>query len=115
MHLAHGGVDVAVGQAGQTDVALRIVPAEVHEPVIVDSEHLAGGLVVPEPAGRAEDAEEDFGVDTVALHVGATAVGIGRPADALLAVLVEPGRRHDVDPIVLAGHVLLPGRPDAAD
>src|SRR5262249_4651198 len=108
MHRAPGGGAVAVGRAGQTDVALRIVPAEVHEPVVVDSEHLPGGLVVTEPAGRAEDAEEDLGVDTVALHVGATAVGIGWPADALLAVLVETGRRHDVDTIVLAGHVFLP-------
>src|SRR5262249_57697900 len=95
MHRAPGGGAVAVGRAGQTDVALRIVPAEVHEPVIVDSEHLAGGLVVPEPAGRAEDAEEDFGVDTVALHVGATAVGIGGGAGAPPA---RPLRTHRPPP-----------------
>ena len=38
--------------------------------------------------------------------------GIGRAANALLAVLVETGRRHDVDAIVHPGHELLPGRSD---
>src|SRR5919198_1375922 len=38
--LLHGGVDVAVGQAGQADLAVGIMAAEVPQPVVVDPEHL---------------------------------------------------------------------------
>ena len=111
--LLHGGVDVAVGQAGQTDVAVGIVAAEVLQPVVVDPEHLVGGLRVVEPRGGAEDAVDHLGLDAVAVHVLHAQGGIGGPADALLAVFVEPGRGHDVDPIVRAGDVLRSGRADA--
>src|SRR5207302_7940607 len=38
--------DVAIGQAGEADLAVGIVAAEVHQPVVVDPEHLARRLVV---------------------------------------------------------------------
>ncbi len=42
--LLHRGVDVAVGQAGQADVPVGIVAAEVLQPVVVDAQHLVAGL-----------------------------------------------------------------------
>ena len=109
------GVDVAIGQAGEPDVAVAVVTAEGREPVVVDPEHLVGRLVVVESRGRAEDAEDHLGIDAVTVHVLHAEGGVRRPADASLAVLVEARRRHDVDTIVLPRHVLLPRRPHAAD
>src|SRR5438067_2738607 len=60
--LLHGRVDVAVGQAGQADVAVGIVIAEVLQPVVVDPEHLVRGLGIVEPRGGAEDAVDDLGL-----------------------------------------------------
>ena len=111
--LLHGGIDIAVGQARQADVAVGIVIAEVLQPVIVDPEHLVRGLGVVEPGGGAENAVDDLGLHAVAIHVLHAERGIGRPPDALLAVLVEPGRGHDVDAVVRAGDELLSGRADA--
>src|SRR5262249_41671200 len=113
--LLHGGVDVSVGQAGQADLPVGIVPAEVLQPVVVDPEHLLGRLVVVQARGCAEDAEDDLGLHAVELHVLQAQVRIGRPPDALLAVLVEPDRGHLVDAIILAGHQLGAARADAAD
>src|SRR2546430_1736978 len=90
--LLHGRVDVAVWQAGQADVAFGIVAAEGFQPVVVDPEHLVGGLRIVEPRRGAEDAVDHLGLDPVAVHVFHAQRGIGGPADALLAVLVEPGR-----------------------
>src|ERR671930_111532 len=53
-------VDVAVRQAGEADLAIRIVPAKIDEPVVVDAEHFLRGLVVVQPCGCAEDAEDDL-------------------------------------------------------
>jgi len=89
--LAHRRVDVAVGQAGQPDVARRVVAAEVHEPVVVDAEHLGGRLVIAEPRGRAQDAEDDLGLHAVPLHVLDPQRRIGGTAYPLLAVIVQPG------------------------
>ena len=110
----HRRVDVAVGQAGQADEAVGIVAAEVHEPVVVDAEHLVRGLGVVQPRGRAEDAVDDLGLHAVAVHVLRAQHRIGRTGDPLLAVLVETGRGHHVHAVVLAGHVLGAGRPHAA-
>ena len=112
--LLHRGVDVAVGQAGQADEAVRVVAAEVHQPVVVDVEHLGGRLVVVEPGGRAEDAVDDLGLHAVAVHVLRAQRRSRRTGDALPAVIVETGRRHHVHAVVLAGLVLGPGRPHAA-
>jgi hypothetical protein len=89
------------------------VPAELDEPVVVDLEHLVGGLGVIEPRGRAEDAVDHLGVDAVALHVERAELGVGGAADALLAVFVEAGRGHHVDAVVGARDVLRAGGADA--
>src|SRR2546427_287469 len=115
VRLGHGRVDVAVGQAREPDLTVGMMAAEVHEPVVVDPEHLRSRLVVGEPRGRAEDAEHDLGVHAVTLHVGDPELGIGRAPNALAAVGEEAGGRHDVHALVLPGHVLLPGRAEATD
>jgi hypothetical protein len=114
MHLGHRRLDVAVGQARQPDVAIGIVAAEVGEPRVVDAQHLGGGLAVGELRGRGEDAVDDLGVDAVAVHLLDPQVRIARPANALLAVLVEAGRGHDVHPQLLARLVLRARRAHAA-
>ena len=111
MDLLHRGVDVAVRQAREPDLAIGVVAAEVGQPVVVDAEHLLGGLVVVQARGGAEDAEDDLGLDAVELHVLDAEMGVGRAADALLAVLVESRRGHLIDAIVLSRHVLRPGGP----
>src|SRR5437899_3792847 len=115
VRLGHGGVDVAVGQAREPDLTVGMMAAEVHEPVVVDPEHLRSRLVVGEPRGRAEDAEHDLGVHAVTLHVGDPELGIGRAPNALAAVGEGAGGPHAVQPLVLHGHVLLPGRAEATD
>src|SRR4026208_922111 len=89
--LLHRRVDVAVGQAGQADEAVGVVPAEVYQPVVVDVEHLGGGLVIVQPRGRAEDAVDALGLHPVAVHVLRPQLGSGRPGDALAAVGLESG------------------------
>ena len=49
-----------------------------------------------EPPGRAEDAVEHLGLHAVAVLVLDAQIGIGEAADALLAVVVEPGLGHAV-------------------
>src|SRR5207245_11068175 len=114
MDVLDRGVDVAVGQAGEPDVAVGVVAAEVDEPVVVDPEHLVGRLVVVESCGCAEDAEDHLGIDAVTVHVLDAQGGVRRAAETLLAVLAEARRRHDVHAIVLPRPGLLPRRPPAA-
>ena len=97
MDLGHRGVDVAIGQARQADVAVGIVAAELGQPRVVDAQHLVGGLAVVQLGRRGEDAVDHLGVDAVAIHLLDAQVRVARPADALLAVLVAgrspPSRR----------------------
>src|SRR5499427_11044875 len=113
LDLLHRGVDVAVRETSEADVAVGIVADEVGEPVVVDAEHLAGRRVVAELGGGAEDAVEHLGLHAVPLHVLGAEHGIRRATDALLAILVEPGIGHDVHTVVHAGDVLLAGGPHA--
>jgi len=108
-------IEVAVRQTREPHVPLRIVLAKLDEPIVVDPEHLTGRFVVSEPRRRPEDAEEHLGLDAVPVHVLDAQVRIARAADPLLAVVVEPGRRHHVHALILSGHVLRARRPDAAD
>ena len=96
-------VDVAIGQAGKPDLALRVVPAELLEPIVVDAQHLVRRFAVVEARGGAEDAVHHLGIDAVALHVLDAQMRVGAAADILLAVLVHPGLGHLVDPVVLTG------------
>jgi hypothetical protein len=43
MDLLHGVVDVAIGQAGETDLTVRIVAAEISEPIVVDAAEMSAG------------------------------------------------------------------------
>jgi hypothetical protein len=95
--LLHRGVDVAVGQAGQPDVPVGIVAAEVLQPVVVDAQHLVRRILVVEPARRAQDAVDHLGIDAVAVEVLDAQVRVGDAADVLGAVLVEAGLGHHVD------------------
>src|SRR5215475_6272862 len=112
--LLHRRSDVPVGQAGEADLPVGIVAAEVHQPVVVDAEHLARRLVIVQPRGRAQDAEDDLRLDTITIHVLDAQLGGGGTRDALLAVLVEPGRGHHVRSIVHPGNVFLSRWPHAA-
>src|SRR6266849_4748045 len=96
LDLADRGVGVVVGDAGEAGETLGMVAAEIGEPVVVDAQHRAGGLVVVEAAGGAEDAVQDLGLDAVAILLLEPQIGVGEAADALLAVLVKPGRGHPV-------------------
>jgi hypothetical protein len=115
MRLPDRGVDVAVRQACEADLAVRIVAAEVHEPVVVDAEHLLRRIVVVEPGGGAEDAEDDLRLHAVELHVFQPQMRIGRTPDPFVAVRIEPDGGHLVDAVVLPGHELLARRAHAAD
>src|ERR1700746_880462 len=45
-------------------------------PLVIDAQHLAGGFVVVDAAGGAEDAIENFGLDAVAVLVFQSQFGI---------------------------------------
>src|ERR1700747_979135 len=109
------GVDVAVRQTGETDLAIGVMAAEALQPIIVDAQHLVGRFVVPHPRGDPENAEDHLGVDPVAVHVLDPLIGIARAAQAFLAVFIEAGLGPLVDTVVLAGDELAAARPYAAD
>src|SRR5580765_8837143 len=106
MDLGDRGVDVAVREVREPDVTVGIMPAEAGHPRVVDAQHLVGRFDVLQLRGGRQDAVDDLGVDAVAVHLLDAQVRIPWPANALLAVLVETGRGHDVDPELLAGLVL---------
>ena len=106
-------LDIAIGQTGKADLALRVVTAEIDEPVIVDAQHLVRRLAVVEPRGSPEDAVDDLGVDAVAIHVLDPQMRVGRAANVLLSVLEEAELGHLVDAIVLAGDIGRTARTDA--
>ena len=114
MNLGDGGVDVTVRQVREPDVAVGILAAEIRHPRVVDAQHLVRGLDVLQLGRRREDAVNHLGVDAVAIHLLDTQVRIARPANPLLAVVVQPGRRHHVDAQLLARDVLGAGRANAA-
>ena len=58
-----------------------IVLAEVHQPVVVDAEHLVGRHRIVEPRRGAEDAEDHLGLHAVAIHVLGAQRRVGRVAD----------------------------------
>ena len=114
MDFLHGRIDVAVGQAGEADLAVGVVPAEVLQPVVVDAQHLVRRLVILDPRGDAEDAEDDLGVDAVFFHFLDAQMRVAGTALAALARVVEPGFGHLVDPVVLARDERRANRADGA-
>src|SRR5580704_18119794 len=87
--------------------------AEIGEPLVVDARHLAGGFVVVDPAGGAENAVQYLGLDAVAVLVFDPQFGVRHATDALLAVLVDPLRGHAVGAMDLARLVEAAGRAHA--
>jgi hypothetical protein len=110
----HRGVDIAVGQAGEANLAVGIVAAEIAEPVVVDAQHLVGRLVVLDARGDAQDAEDDLGVDAVLLHLLDPQMRVAGAALAALAGVVEPRFGHLVDPVVLPRDERRADRTDCA-
>ncbi len=117
VNFLYRGIDVAVGQTGETDLAIGVMAAKSLQPIIVDAQHLVGRFVVPHPRGHPENAEDDLGVNSVAVHVLNPLIGIARTAHAFLAVFIPIETRlgHLVDAVVLAGDELAADRTDAAD
>ena len=89
--------------------------AEILEPVVVDAQHLVGRFGVADPRGDAEDAEDDLGIDPVAVHVLDPLIGVAGTAHAPLAVFIEAGLGHLVDTVVLARDEFPADRAGAAD
>ena len=87
-------------------MAVRVVAAEILQPVIIDPEHLVRGLVVLHLGCGAEDAKDHLGVDAVAVHLLDAQMRVADALDVFLAVLEHAGLGHDVDALVLAGDQL---------
>src|SRR5262249_55535389 len=113
LDLGDRGLDRMVRDRGEACEALGVRRAEPGKPFVVDAHHLDGGLGIVEAARGAEHAVEDLGLYAVAVLVLDPQVGFGQAADAALAVLVEPHRRHAVGAVDPARHVLTPGRTHA--
>ncbi len=112
-HLGHRLFHVVVGNVGQPDQPIGRGAAEIVQPVVVDAQHLEGGLGIVEPAARAQHAVQHLGLHAVAVLVLQAHRHLGQPADALLAVVVETGRGHAVGTVDDARHVFAAGRPHA--
>src|SRR5262249_20088233 len=107
-------VDVAIRQAGEADLAVGIVAAEILQKVVIDAQALAGRLVVFEPRHDAENAEDDLGIDAVLFHLLDAQVRVAGPRLAALTGVVRAGSGNLADPVVLPGHELTADRADAA-
>ena len=110
VNFLHRRVDIAIGQAGETDMAIRVMFAEIRQPVVIDAVHLVCGVMVRQLAGRAQDAVQHLGIDTVDFHVLHPQMRVGNPADVLLAVFIQVGRGHQVGPRMGPRYVFCPGR-----
>src|SRR5216684_6393615 len=71
-------------------------------------------LVILDPRGNTQDAEDDLGVDAVLLHFLDAQMRVAGAALAALARLVEAGLGHLVDPVVLARNERRADRADRA-
>src|SRR5262252_851205 len=97
--LLYGGADVAIGQAGEPDLPVGVMAAEVAQPFIVDAQHLVGCRVILDARGDAEDAEDNLGVDAVLLHLPNSEMRVAGTALAALAGIVEASLGHLVDAV----------------
>jgi hypothetical protein len=73
-----------VWDAGEPGKTVGMAVAEAGEPLVVDAKHLAGGIVVIDPAGGAENAVQHLGLDAVA-----DSMGLPAAADGFLAGYVQ--------------------------
>ena len=106
------GVDIAIRQASEADMSVGIMAAEIHQPVIVDAEHLNRRFRVLHLRGRSENAEDDFRINAVAFHFLQPQMRVRGALDALLTVGEHAGLGHLVDTLVLARHQFDATRPN---
>src|SRR5215831_13316848 len=99
-------LDVAVWQAGETDLAVWVIAAEVVHEVVVDAQHLVGRFAILDFRASGEDAVDHLGVDTVAVELLDAQMRIAGPAVALLLeIVIETGFGHLVDAQLLARYI----------
>src|SRR6516225_2678052 len=106
MDLPDREIDAAVGQAGEPDLAVRVMAAEILQPIIVDVQNFVRGLVVVQLGCGTEDPVDDLSVDAVRLHVFEAQMRVAAADLAFFGVLIEAALRHDVDADILPGYVL---------
>ena len=85
-HFGDCGVDVAVRDAAKPNMPVRIMAAEIHQPVIVNSENFIRRRQIVHLRGSAKHAEDDLGIDAVAVHVLGAQMRVADAADVFLAV-----------------------------
>src|SRR6266481_2736806 len=113
MNLGRCRIDVAIGQAGEADLAIGIVAAEVVHEVVVDAQHLVRRLAILHFSAGSKDAVNDLGIDAVAVELLDPQMRVAGAAVALFdEVVVEAGFVHLVDAQLLAGDVLGADRAD---
>ena len=115
LDLGDGRLERVVGDRREPAEPLRVLAAEVGEPLVVDPHHLDGGLGIVHASGRAEHPVEHLGLHAVPVLVLDPEVGVGEAADALLAVGVEAGLLHAIRAVDAARDVLPPRRAHAVD
>ena len=92
-----GGGNVMVGDGCQPGETVGMGIAEIGQPFVVDAGQFDGGFGVVQPLAGAQDAEQHLRLDSVPVLVLDPQVGIGQPADALLAVLIQSLGGHAVE------------------
>jgi hypothetical protein len=65
MNLLHRLIDAAIGQTGEADLAVRVVAAEILQPIVVDAQTFVRGLGIVQLGRGAEDAADDLSIDTL--------------------------------------------------
>src|SRR5215831_192514 len=103
-----------VRNGGQAGEAVRVRRAEISEPLVVDAHDFHGRLGIVHAARRSEDSIEHFTLHAVEILVLDPELGLGKTANAALAILVEAGRGHAVRSVDLARYVFASGRAHAA-
>ena len=91
---------------------IRIVAAEIHQPVIINTEHLNRCFRVLHLRGGTKNAENDFRINAVALHLLEAQMRVRGALNALLTVGEHAGLGHLVDTLVLARHQFDATRPN---
>src|SRR5215472_6810858 len=66
LHLLNRGFNIVAWDACERSVTIRVGTPEIGQPFVVNPQHLRGCLVVIKPHAGAENAVEDFSLDTVA-------------------------------------------------
>jgi hypothetical protein len=108
------GLGVLARQARHTHEPLRVVRAELGEPVVVRTHHRRGHFGIGDRVGHAEHAVQHLADDAVAVLRGESQRGIGRVRDAACAVVPEAGLVHAVEASGFTPSVRSAGVPRAA-